>query len=105
MVPEVYDALKSYGSLAIDDYIREWDASTATLQPHFVNIQTRPAFPEILERVWSEYGKFSATQLSTLTHLANTPWANTPQRTAISNDVIRAYFVDQVNATRESAAG
>ncbi|MBN8626289.1 MAG: SocA family protein [Planctomycetes bacterium] len=28
-----------------------------------------------LERVWSQYGKFSAVQLSAMTHAPNTPWS------------------------------
>ena len=96
VVADVYNKLRAFGSLPIDDYIKEWDVETGQLLPYFVNLDTRPEFAEILERVWQEYSRFSTTQLSTMTHKPNTPWANTAPRSIIADEEIRRYFQDPV---------
>ena len=100
VIPSIHDALRKYGSFPVDDYLTERDPETGDEQVFFVNAQTRPQFLAILERVWQEYSKFSATQLSTLTHQANTPWSRTPSRETIPDELIRDYFIEQANTTK-----
>ncbi len=54
---------------------------------------------QIIERVWNQYGKYTAAQLTTITHSENSPWAKVehkerPEQT-IPNEWIRDYFVHQ----------
>jgi len=54
----------------------------------------------VIARVWKEYGGFSASQLTTLTHSADSPWSKVPNRdrpeTPIPNEAIKDYFLEQV---------
>jgi uncharacterized phage-associated protein len=56
---------------------------------------------KIIERVWEQYGKFSASDLSTLTHDEGSPWALVPDKedygAEIPNDTIKDYFVKQAS--------
>ena len=54
---------------------------------------------QIIERVWNQYGKYTAAQLTTITHSEKSPWAKVehkelPEQT-IPNEWIRNYFVHQ----------
>jgi uncharacterized phage-associated protein len=53
----------------------------------------------IIERVWQQYGRYTAAQLTTITHSNNSPWARVPDKErpeqTIPNDWIRDYFVQQ----------
>ena len=97
----VYDALKIYGSKPVDDYIREIDPEHLDFTAFFVNPELKPRFDEILEAVWKRYSDYSAAQLSTLTHLPDTPWSLTENREMIDNELIREHFV---NSARENRA-
>jgi len=53
---------------------------------------------KIIERVWNQYGKYTAAQLTTITHSENSPWAKVehkelPER-IIPDESIRDYFVN-----------
>jgi uncharacterized phage-associated protein len=56
---------------------------------------------KIIERVWNQYGKYTAAQLTTLTHSENSPWAKVEHKElpeqSIPNEWIRNYFVHQVD--------
>jgi len=95
VLPSVYAALRGYGAQPINDYIKEYDPSTGTWLPYFVNTNVVPQFEQVLNRVWREYGHFSALQLSSMTHEENTPWNRTGVNDAISNVLIRDYFTEQ----------
>jgi uncharacterized phage-associated protein len=55
----------------------------------------------IIERVWKQYGRYTAAQLTTLTHSENSPWARVPNKEepeqVIPNESIRSYFVQQAS--------
>jgi uncharacterized phage-associated protein len=93
VVPSVYHALKDYRSLPIDDYIKQYHAQSDDFVPLFVDTKVLPKFNEILERVWSQYSEFSATQLSSMSHEAGGPWSRTMPNDKISDDLIKEYFV------------
>lgn len=55
----------------------------------------------LVNRVWDVYGRFTAVQLSNMTHAAGTPWHSVmskfppdsiPKRLTIPNELIRDYF-------------
>ena len=53
----------------------------------------------ILERVWELYGKYTAAQLSAMTHADNTPWKECYQPSAarpaiIPNSLIRKHYLE-----------
>lgn len=90
----IYDSLKTYGGSPVDDYIREMDPEHRDVTAFFVNTKVKDRFEEVLDAVWKKYSGYTAAQLSTLTHLHNTPWSLTEDRELIDNDLIRQYFVD-----------
>jgi len=74
--PDVYHAAKGYGSGPI----------TEPLEPYSIAFSfdiTDQNVPEgdprisILEKIWNVYGKFSAYQLSSMTHIDGGPWQQT----------------------------
>ncbi len=60
----------------------------------------------VIDRVWEQYGKFSASRLTTLTHSPDSPWSRVPSKKdperPIPDDLIAAYFKAQ--AAEEAAA-
>lgn len=51
----------------------------------------------LLERIWETYGKFTAVQLSAMTHADNTPWQSAFQRDRteiISDDAIKTHYLE-----------
>jgi uncharacterized phage-associated protein len=92
VVPSVYRAFKDYGSNSV----------TALGNDLFGCDEVDESVTPLLNRVWETYKKYSGTQLSSLTHQANTPWAQTvapykdkgelPPNLVIPNDTIKAYY-------------
>ena len=95
VVPSVYRALKDYGSMPIDDYLKQYHAPSEAYVPLFVDTKIMPMFKEVLERVWEQYAGFSATQLSSMSHEVDGPWYQTAPNGNISDEVIKNYFVKQ----------
>lgn len=95
VVQSVYHALKDYGSMPIDDYLKQYHAPSEQIIPLFVDTKALPQFNEILDRVWKQYSKFSATRLSSMSHESGGPWDQTPPNGNISDDLIRDYFIQQ----------
>jgi uncharacterized phage-associated protein len=56
----------------------------------------------LLDKVWAEYRRFGALQLSTLTHEEGTPWQETYcgsySNATISNDIIKEYYRKKINS-------
>ncbi len=54
----------------------------------------------VIGRVWKEYGRFTASQLTTLTHSEDSPWSKVPNKeraeTQIPNDLIKSFFLEQI---------
>lgn len=93
VIPSLYRALKHYGSMPIDDYIKQPDFSSGQLVPYFVDTNTLPQFQSILEQVWTQYSPLTAIQLSTLTHEPGSPWALTIPNDEISDELILNDFI------------
>ena len=92
VTPSIYDQFKHFGAKPIE--INEW-GKTVDLKP-IKNRKTR----EILEAVWNTYSKYSAYQLSSITHRVDSPWSETRRKnptsfgSIIPNSLIEKYFSD-----------
>lgn len=61
---------------------------------------------DVIKSVWSEYGRYTAAQLSDLTHKPGTPWhilvtryaGRVPYETDIDKETMRSYFVRESSA-------
>lgn len=81
VIPSLYHALKIYGNGPITEKISDFDVSlageTISLNTHQVPTPPDKHIRRFLDSIWKRYGKFSATQLSLLTHQPDTPWHET----------------------------
>lgn len=98
---ELWSALRSYGRNAITNEIRQKDyapgvfddASEATACATLTTEET-----SVIDRVFRDYSRFHAFQLSALTHKEGTPWTTVyagglGKFDSIDNDKIREHFV------------
>jgi uncharacterized phage-associated protein len=85
VIPSVYHAFKVFGSDPIKAPLTPGNTEYDLIAP-----QTR----EILDRVWEAYGQYSALQLSSITHLPNTPWEQIAHKgeTIIPDDLILDHY-------------
>lgn len=95
VVPSVYQAIKSYRSSPVE------------------RVPSAPDHPfdadeiAIIELVAKAYGKHSGVVLSAATHKAGTPWQQTwaqwGRSSAISNDIIEAFYNALIKQPKHSA--
>lgn len=97
---DVYDSLKGYGAQPVSDYLYDWDPVKMDVTAFFVNSEAMPRFDEVLEAVWKKYSPLTGAQLSTLTHMPDTPWSLTGAREVIDDDLIHQHFVGLAFQTR-----
>lgn len=106
--PTVYHTFKDYGNSPIEGLCSEfqygsdgWDLLTPEIPTE--DKETH----KLIEKVLKEYGKFTAAQLSNLTHLEGTPWKlirpdDSGERGAkIPAKFIRDYFI-KIGSVRNS---
>ncbi len=109
VVPSIYHEFKDLGSkpisrLATDLALGERDdEGLASFFFHEPSIAaTDPFVPALLKRIWEVYGKFSAAQLSRMTHAADSPWTEARKANPgirgvdIPNDCIRSFFKERL---------
>lgn len=97
VVPSLYHEFKSQGSKPIECYATDIDIEQGfqLVTPRLPDDENLLAF---IDKIWEVYGKFSAVQLSNITHQPDTPWAKTwgvdgvPKNTDIEDSVIKEYF-------------
>jgi uncharacterized phage-associated protein len=98
VVPSIYQEFKHERSGAISTKATEFDLEKFDfLEPVVPKNDVRAR--GILDKVWQAYGKLTAIQLSNLTHLPDTPWANARAKHAadarkvpIDDESIRVHF-------------
>ena len=97
VIPSLYHEFKVYGNGPITNTARAWDGEEYS--------EIRLGDPEvkaILSRVWDVYERYTAIQLSKMTHQEGSPWDITwkqcqgRKRTPIPDDLIRDYFKAQL---------
>jgi uncharacterized phage-associated protein len=90
VIPELYNAVKHYGSGRITEQI-----PIPFGEPEIDLDSPNDIAAIIVKSVWKKYGKYTAAQLSTLTHLPGTPWNDVwsvKEYGVIPNDLIRSYY-------------
>ncbi len=86
--PSLYRAYKAYGNHPIMDCGDE-----KAVKKIEADIKTKTVLDAVLEK----YGKYTAIQLSNMTHKAGTPWAQTWDGSfckTIPNEIIEDYFIN-----------
>ena len=99
VVPSLYHEFKDFGNSPITRL-----SSSSAILPELARdvLAAKP----LLERVWKTYSKYTASQLSALSHHPNGPWARAalmqngpvPNR-VIPESLIRDYFEARANKT------
>jgi len=96
VIESLYHAFKRYGNGAIP-------AAAAT--DAAIKGDDAEEIKKVLDKVWDSYAKYSAVQLSTLTHQPETPWRKsfdpTSFYTVIPDALIKEHYLAKLNASRE----
>ena len=96
VIPELYHEFKKYGNTPIQEYAMEIMAPVVTSSPPDLPF----SIEQFLDRVWEVYKRFTAIELSQMTHQENTPWDRTIKTSSdktdprIPDDLIRDYYKD-----------
>lgn len=95
----LYHELKGYGSQAITGYLQELVPATGQMAALVPNPEDK-MFWSLLDRVWERYGRFTAIQLSSLTHESGGPWerARTNFAGEIPDEWLATYYRDKLPA-------
>jgi uncharacterized phage-associated protein len=92
VIPSLYFEFRRFGSGPITDFAKPLLASRIVSDNPVKDNQAKA----IIRRVWEIYGKFSASDLSGMTHEPNSPWAKTPDKEVRGTDIddaeIERYF-------------
>ncbi len=83
VVPEVYHEYKQYSCNSLPDSLN--------FNPEIIESEDR----ELIDEVYSVYGKYTGTVLANLTH-QETPWKNTEINSIISHQLMKEYFQSQI---------
>ncbi|MGB8191041.1 MAG: type II toxin-antitoxin system antitoxin SocA domain-containing protein [Chitinophagaceae bacterium] len=105
VVPAVYHKFKSFANSQITSFADEEQGS----KRYFPKIENEETIA-LLETVWEKYKEYNGLQLSTLTHLKNSPWDkvfNAPQNFGkkgliIPNNLIKEHYRQKLIANRKS---
>jgi uncharacterized phage-associated protein len=110
VVPSLYHELKHYGSRGIEGYLQEPDMRTGAITSYVPPPEDQHMW-QLVDYVWRRYGRFSAIELSNMTHKPDSPWwrarATSPSA-PIPDESIRAHFVhelEEANKAQRAANG
>jgi uncharacterized phage-associated protein len=111
VIAALREEFKTFGANPITSRAREAVFQQGRIQLKAVRLSDyadhdRERTEQLLARIWETYGKFSAIQLSKLTHEVGTPWHDVyvacgqhiPSGTDIPNDSLRDYFAARVRS-------
>ena len=96
VITPLYNALKKYGNGFVTKPLMRID--TESRQKLEYEVPSEQSVLELLQKVWELYGHLTGGQLSSLTHLKDSPWSKTfrvNQFGVIPNELIRDYFKRQ----------
>jgi uncharacterized phage-associated protein len=107
VIPSIYHEFKEFGKSPIDRLAKRVticdleNNSGSTIKVEIPSLPDDEFVEALLDKVWELYGKYSAIQLSNITHLPDTPWAETWKEgslrgTDISKELIRDYFKKKI---------
>lgn len=97
VIPVLYKDLKAYKANTVDQLI------PVEKNSYLADGSARL----IVDKVWDAYGKFSAADLSRITHMPETPWSEiwgTNKYAVIPNDLIREHYSDLLNVRQDIKA-
>jgi uncharacterized phage-associated protein len=100
VVPSLYSEFKPYGSGPITEPAADFffdDAGKMSFKTQRIgNSPDDITAKQIIAKVWQIYGKYTASQLSAMTHEPNSPWSLTEEKdvkgTDIDDQLITNYF-------------
>lgn len=101
VIESLYHEFKKYGSKPISEPVLDVEINRAELLKIKVikpKIDDSDSYTKaLLNKIWEVYGKYSAVELSNLTHQTDSPWYNAKlaKKSAISEEEIREYFKKQ----------
>lgn len=89
---DLYHSVKRWGRHPITEEIRDyWDGEVYVVEEDEGGFAV-----ELIDAIWDVYRRFSAAQLSAMTHAKGTPWAAVYKRgkryAEIPNDLIRSHY-------------
>lgn len=90
VIKNLYETLRKYGCLNVTEYI-----DVSTYEGIFSEVSSDTRENEIIEAVWEGYGHLSGSQLSAITHRADTPWGDTWENNkfgVIPQETIMKYY-------------
>jgi uncharacterized phage-associated protein len=96
--PDLYDALRKYGSKPVTDFIHlnNW-ATHGHVRGPVVGAQLSDIECALLDTVWRDYGSMEAFQLSAITHEKGSAWDRVykpgVRHTAVPDDYTKEQFV------------
>lgn len=96
--PRLYKSLRKYGSGNVTDDIPVSPEEEAPVDEDEA---------KVIDAVWTAYGTFSGSKLSSITHMKGTPWDQVYHQapfTVIPNDVIRDYYAEKLHGRAEASA-
>lgn len=108
VIHSIYTEFREFGAGPIEDRATDLDVALMALVTPAVHPNDKRTI-QFLNRIWEVYGKYSAIQLSNLTHTPGAPWqearkqAQSLRSVAISNDLIGKYFRAKVKAKPKQA--
>lgn len=108
VIPSVYHEFKRFGYRPITE--TDWDDEEDGLGLPIIPPDDRRTI-ELLTRVWDVYRRFTAVQLSNMTHAPDTPWRVTWDRgegapeLKIDDALIRRSFLTKIGKDADAAAG
>lgn len=110
---DLFDALRQYGSNPVTREIRSGDLGIGVLLqgPDAEEVLTpdlNKNETDVIDRVFKDYGKFHAFNLSALTHKTGTPWdqiysGGAGRLQTIDNERVRRHFIDLARNPRPAA--
>lgn len=93
VIRDLYNEFSSFRGDSINRYATEIDENNSFQE--MVEFPEDSSTTDLLNKVYEIYGKFSAIQLSDLTHKKDTPWDNTQLKakySVIAQDLIKNHF-------------
>ena len=116
VVRSIYGLAKHYGNGPINQFLAEPEftpSGNIEMVPKMLSLDSSRAIKPFLEWIWAQYGRFSGTQLSNMTHEVDSPWhevvfdrynGSVPLGTDIDEDTIRSYFKQSLNSLSATKA-
>ena len=87
---QLYHIFKTYRNNPITEYAKSWVGNEQ--RAFVVKRDSNEDYYGILDLTIRKYMKFSALQLSSITHAPGTPWSETTMGKVIDDDLIKKHF-------------